>query len=139
MLKRLVKTPKLYFYDTGLVCYLTKWSSAETLESGAMNGAILENYAVSEIRKSYLCCGMEPFMYYYRDKDAKEIDLVLEHDGVLNPIEIKKSSNPDSGLTNVFHLLDRSSVIRGKGAVLCMKPELTAIDRDNFIVPIWTI
>ena len=138
-LKRLVKTPKLFFYDTGLVCYLTKWSSPETLESGAMNGAMLENYAVSEVRKSYLCCGKEPYMYYYRDKDAKEIDLVLEHDGILNPIEIKKSSNPDSGLTNVFHLLDRSSATRGKGAVLCMKPELTAIDRDNFVVPIWTI
>ena len=93
LLKRLVKTPKLYFYDTGLVCYLTKWSSAETLESGAMNGAILENYVVAEIMKTYLNSGKEPFMYYYRDKDAKEIDIVLEHDGVLNPLEIKKSSN----------------------------------------------
>lgn len=139
MIKRLVKTPKLYFYDTGLVCYLTKWSSPETLESGAMNGAILENYAISEIRKTYLSCGKEPFMYYYRDKDAKEIDLILEHDGILNPIEIKKSSNPDSCLTGVFRLLERSSMKRGKGAVLCMKPELSAIDRDNYIVPIWTI
>ena len=67
MLKRLVKTPKLYFYDTGLVCYLTKWSSPETLESGAMNGAILENYVVAEIRKTCLNCGQEPFLYYYRD------------------------------------------------------------------------
>ena len=139
MLKRLVKTPKLYFYDTGLVCYLTKWSSPETLESGAMNGAILENYAVAEIRKTYLNCGMEPFMYYYRDKDAKEIDIVLEHDGVLNPLEIKKSSNPGSELTGVFHLLDNSSTPRSKGAVLCMKPELSAIDRENYIVPIWMI
>ena len=94
MLKRLVKTPKLYFYDTGLVCYLTKWSNAETLESGAMNGAILENYVVAEIMKTYLNCGKEPYLYYYRDKDAKEIDIVLEHDGVLNPMEIKKTSNP---------------------------------------------
>ena len=94
LLKLLVKTPKLYFYDTGLVCYLTKWSSADTLESGAMNGAILENYVVAEIAKTYWNCGMEPYMYYYRDKDAKEIDIVLEHDGVLNPIEIKKTSNP---------------------------------------------
>ncbi len=139
MLKRLVKTPKLYFYDTGLVCYLTKWSSPETLERGAMNGAILENYVVAEIRKTYLNCGKEPFMYYYRDKDANEIDIVLEHDGVLNPIEIKKSSNPGSRLTSVFHLLDKSSVPRSKGAVLCMKPELSAIDRENYIVPIWMI
>ena len=139
LLKRLVKTPKLYFYDTGLVCYLTKWSSAETLESGAMNGAILENYVVAEIMKTYLNSGKEPFMYYYRDKDAKEIDIILEHDGVLNPIEIKKSSNPGSELVKVFALLDKASTPRSKGAVICMKPELSAIDRDNYIVPIWMI
>ncbi len=139
LLKRLVKTPKLYFYDTGLVCYLTKWSSAETLESGAMNGAILENYVVAEIRKTYLNCGKEPYMYYYRDKDAKEIDLVLEHDGVLNPIEIKKTSNPGTELIKVFGLLDRSSTPRSKGAIVCMKPGFGAIDRENYIVPIWMI
>ena len=139
LLKRLVKTPKLYFYDTGLVCYLTKWSSAETLESGAMNGAVLENYVVAEIMKTYLNSGKEPFMYYYRDKDAKEIDIVLEHDGVLNPLEIKKSSNPGTELVKVFDLLDKSSTPRSKGAVLCMKPELSAIDRDNYIIPIWMI
>ena len=139
LLKRLVKTPKLYFYDTGLVCYLTKWSSAETLESGAMNGAILENYVVSEIRKTYLNCGKEPYLYYYRDKDAKEIDMILEHDGMLNPIEIKKTSNPGAELVKVFGLLDRASTPRSKGAVICMKPELGAIDRDNYIVPIWMI
>lgn len=139
LLKRLVKTPKLYFYDTGLVSYLTKWSSAETLESGAMNGAILENYVVSEIRKSYLNCGKEPYMYYYRDKDAKEIDIVLEHDGILNPIEIKKTANPGTELIKAFDLLDKSSTPRSKGAVICMKPSLSAIDRDNYIVPIWMI
>lgn len=139
LLKRLVKTPKLYFYDTGIVCYLTKWSSAETLESGAMNGAILENYVVAEIMKTYLNSGREPYMYYYRDKDAKEIDIVLEHDGVLNPIEIKKTANPGTELIKVFELLDGSSTPRSKGAVICMKPELSAIDRSNYIVPVWMI
>ncbi len=139
LLKRLVKTPKLYFYDTGLVCHLTHWSSAETLEAGAMSGAILENYVVSEITKTYLNCGMEPYLYYYRDKDAKEIDLVLEQGGVLNPIEIKKTANPGSELTRVFSLLDKASTPRGKGAVICMKPQLTAIDRDNYVVPVWMI
>jgi len=139
MLKRLVKTPKLYFYDTGLICYLTKWSSTETLESGAMKGAILENYVVSEIMKSYLNNGKAPFMYYYRDKDAKEIDIVLEHDGMLNPIEIKKSANPGSELVKVFGLLDNASIPRSKGAVICMKPELSVIDRENYIVPVWVI
>lgn len=139
LLKRLVKTPKLYFYDTGLVSYLTKWSSAEVLESGAMNGAILENYVVSEVAKSYLNCGVEPYMYYYRDKDMKEIDIVLEHDGILNPIEIKKTANPGTELTRVFAVLDKGAVPRGNGAIICMKPELSAIDRSNFIVPIWMI
>jgi predicted AAA+ superfamily ATPase len=139
MLKRLVKTPKVYFYDTGLVCSLTKWSSPETLGAGAMNGAILENYVVSEIAKSYMNSGMKPYMYYYRDKDAKEIDIVLEHDGVLDPIEIKRTANPGTELVKVFSLLDRSSVPRSKGAVICMKPKVSAINRDNYIVPVWTI
>lgn len=139
LLKRLVKKPKLYFYDTGLVCHLTRWSSAETLESGAMNGAVLENYVVSEIMKTYLNSGKEPYVYYYRDKDAKEIDLVIEIDGKLNPIEIKKTSNPGTELVKVFSVLDKSSTPRSKGAILCMKPTLSAIDRDNYIVPIWMI
>ena len=139
MLKRLVKTPKLYFYDTGLVCHLTRWSSPEVLENGAMNGAVLENYVVSEIAKTWLNSGKEPYMYYYRDKDAKEIDVILEHDGILNPIEIKKTSNPGTELTRVFSLLDKASVPRGKGAVVCMKPKVGVIDRDNYIVPVWTI
>ena len=139
LLKRLVKTPKLYFYDTGLVCYLTKWSSAETLENGAMNGAILENYVVAEIRKTYLNCGMEPFLYYYRDKDAKEIDLILERDGALHPMEIKKTSNPGTELIKAFSLLDKASTPRSKGAVICMKPTFGAIDRENYFVPVWMI
>lgn len=139
LLKRLVKTPKLYFYDTGLVCYLTKWTSAAVLESGAMNGAILENYVVSEIAKTYLNSGLEPAMYYYRDKDSKEIDVVLEQNGELNPIGIKKTSNPGTELTRVFSLLDKASVPRGKGAIICMKPSVGAIDRDNYIIPIWAI
>ena len=104
-----------------------------------MNGAVLENYVVSEIIKTFLNSGKEPFVYYYRDKDAKEIDLILEHDGVINPIEIKKTSNPGTELTKVFGVLDKASVQRDKGAVLCMKPNLGAIDKDNYIVPIWMI
>lgn len=139
MLKRLVKTPKYYFYDTGLVAYLTKWSSPETLENGAMNGAILENYVVSEIRKSYLNSGKEPFMYYYRDKDAREIDIVLEHDGELNPIEIKKSANPAPEILRSFSVLEKTGLNRGKGAVICMKMELSAFNQENFIVPVWLL
>ena len=139
LLKRLVKTPKVYFYDTGLVAYLTKWSSPETLANGAMSGAILENYVVSEIRKTYLNHGKEAFMYYYRDKDAKEIDLVLEQDGELHPVEIKKSANPAPEILRVFPVLDKSSLKRGNGAVICLKTELSAFNKENYIVPVWMI
>ena len=139
MLKRLVKTPKYYFYDTGLVAYLTKWSSPETLENGAMNGAILENYVVSEIRKSYLNSGKAPFMYYYRDKDAREIDIVLEQNGELNPIKIKKSANPAPEILRSFSVLEKTGLNRGKGAVICMKMELSAFNQENFIVPVWLL
>ena len=139
LLKRLVKTPKVYFYDTGLVAYLTKWSSPETLARGAMSGAILENYVVSEIRKTYLNHGKEAFIYYYRDKDAKEIDLVLEQDGELHPIEIKKSANPAAEILRVFPVLDKSSLKRGNGAVICLKTDLSAFNKENYIVPVWMI
>jgi predicted AAA+ superfamily ATPase len=135
-LKRTVKTPKLYFFDCGLVAYLAKWSSPETLESGAMSGAILENYVVSEIVKSYRNAAKTPFLYYYRDKDMREIDLILEADGRLSPIEIKKTASPDKRLTNVFKTLDRSGKKRGNGAVLCMARELSALDAENYVVPI---
>lgn len=136
ILKRMIKTPKLYFYDTGLCTYLTKWSSPETLESGAMNGAALENYVVSEIFKTYNNSAKTPFIYYYRDKDMKEIDLILEADGKLSPIEIKKTASPASQLTHVFKTLDRANIERGNGAVLCMKEELMAFDSKNYIIPI---
>jgi predicted AAA+ superfamily ATPase len=139
LLKRTIKTPKLYFYDTGLVAYLTKYSSSEILLNGAINGAILENYAVSEILKSYINAGVDCLIHYYRDRDSKEVDAVLEADGKLHPLEIKKSSRPGSELTRAFKVLDASSVPRGTGAVLCLREELSAIDRLNYIVPIWMI
>ena len=139
VLKRTVSTPKLYFYDTGLVCYLTRWTSAETAMEGAMNGALLENYSVAEVVKSYQNSGLEPFLYYYRDADAKEIDLLLERDGKLFPVEIKKMATPPKKLTKVFDLIDKSPLQRGTGAVLCMADKLGAFDRDNLIIPITLI
>ena len=136
VLKRTVKTPKLYFYDTGLVSYLTKWSDSATLMSGAMSGALLENFAVSEIVKSYYNSGREPFLYYYRDKDAKEIDLIIVMDGHLHPIEIKRTATPDARLTRVFGVLDRSAMQRGTGAVLCTADKLSAFSAENLIIPI---
>ena len=139
VLKRTIKTPKLYFYDTGLVCYLTKWSDSQTAMTGAMSGALFENYVVSEIVKSYQCCGTEPYIYYYRDKDAKEIDIMIEKDGKLYPIEIKKSASPKRSATNVFDIINKSPLERGTGAVVCMSEKLGAFDKDNLIVPVWMI
>ena len=139
VLKRTIKSPKLYFYDTGLVCYLTRWSSPEVAESGAMSGALLENFTVSEIMKSYQNVGQEPFIHYYRDRDAKEIDVIIEGDGKLCPIEIKKTATPDKRLTKTFKIIDKSPLEIGTSAVLCMADKLSAFDGDNLIVPIWLI
>lgn len=139
LLKRMVTKPKLYFYDSGLVAYLTKWTDSETLMNGAMSGAILENFVVSEIVKSYQNAGLEPFIYYYRDKDNKEIDIVLERNGTLYPLEIKKTMMPDKRWTNVFGVLDKTSLKRGTGGILCLSDKFTAFDRDNLIIPVWEI
>lgn len=138
-LKRTIKTPKLYFYDTGLVCYLTKWSTPEVAMNGAMNGALLENYVVSEILKGYQNSAQEPFIYYYRDRDAKEIDLLLEGNGKLCPIEIKRTAMPEKKLTRVFQIIEKSPLQRGTSAILCMADKFSAFDRENLIVPIWVI
>ncbi len=139
LLKRTVKTPKLYFFDTGLVAYLAKYSGPEILMNGAINGAILENYVVAEIKKTWLNSARECLMHYYRDKDTNEIDMVIETDGQLYPLEIKKSTNPGTELVSAFKILDRGSIPRDTGAILCLREELSAIDRNTFIIPIWMI
>lgn len=139
LLKRSIKTPKLYFFDTGLVAYLTRYSSPEILANGAANGAILENYAVSELLKTYRNSAKDCLLWYYRDKESNEIDMVIESDGVLHPLEIKRSVNPGKELAGAFTVLDKASVPRGNGALLCMRPELSAINSENFIIPIWMI
>lgn len=139
LLKRTIKTPKMYFFDTGLVAYLTRYSSPEVLANGAINGAILENYVVSEIMKTYHNNAKECLMWYYRDTNSNEIDLVLESDGMLHPIEIKRTASPGTELIRPFKLLEKASVPRGKGAIICMKEKLSAVDGDNYIIPIWMI
>ena len=139
LLKRTVRTPKMYFFDTGLAAYLTKYASPEILMNGAINGAILENYTVAEIRKTWLNSARECLMHYYRDRDTNEIDMVIEADGELHPLEIKKSTNPGTELASAFKVLDKGSVPRGTGAILCLREEMSAIDRNTFILPIWMI
>lgn len=138
-LHRTIKAPKLYFFDTGLVAYLTKYSSPEILANGALAGHILENYVVTEIIKSYKNAAKDCLFWYYRDKDNKEIDMILESDGELHPIEIKRSVNPGTEIAGAFKVLDKATVPRGTGAIICMREELSAIDSNTLIVPVWMI
>lgn len=118
--KRLIKAPKLYFLDTGLCSYLTKWTTAASLEAGSMSGAILETYLFSEILKSYLHNGLEPNFYYYRDADQKEIDLLIEADDILYPVEFKKTATPSNTASKNFNLLHKLGKQVGHGGVVCL-------------------
>ncbi|GHV54954.1 ATPase [Synergistales bacterium] len=137
MLKRVTKAPMMHFLDTGLCAYLLKWNNSEILERGAMSGAFFESYVFSEIYKSYINAGKEPPMYYYRDKDKREIDLLLYENGVLYPIEIKKSASPGREAVKHFGVLDPLTV--GAGAVICMAGDILPIDGKNWYVPVWLI
>lgn len=139
LLKRTIKNPKLYFFDTGLVAYLTKYSTSEILLNGALNGAILENYVVNEIRNSYLNLGIEPPLYYYHDKDNNEIDIIIEQDGFIYPLEIKKSNNPNISMIKSFNILKKSLIPLGTGAILCTKENISAINSENLIIPIFLL
>lgn len=139
LLKRTIKNKKMYFFDTGIVAYLLKYSSSEILMNDAINGAILENYVVNELRKTYQNNCKEELFYYYRDVDGNEIDLIIDYDNELHPIEIKKSSVPSDKMIKSFKCLDKSSRKKGAGCLICMKDKLTVIDRENIIVPVWMI
>jgi len=153
-LKRVVKAPRMYFLDTGLAAHLTKWSNPDVLESGAMAGAFFETYVVSEIYKSFINTGKTPPLFYLRDNNMKEIDLIIWQNGTLYPIEIKKSSSPSES-TKSFTALDpvadasnydeasmhlRLSV--GTGSIICHANNLRPARRaksDIWIVPVWLI
>ena len=132
---RLVKTPKLYFMDTGLAAYLCRWNTPETLENGAMDGAFLETYAVTEIIKSYYNAGKPSDLYYYRDIDSKEIDLLMIKDDKLYPIEIKKSKNPVNADKN-FSVLAQFKKEIMPGLIICMSDELVPYSRDVWYLPV---
>lgn len=138
-LTRLIKAPKFYFLDTGLAAYLTRWTTPQALEAGAMSGAFFETFVVSEIIKSWYNAGKTPPVFYYRDKDKNEIDLILESDGQLNPIEIKKSANPGKDAVAAFRLLAGTGRKVGPGAVVCCASEYLPLDVRNSIVPWWMV
>ena len=136
--KRAVKTPKLYFLDTGLAAYLTRWNTPEVLKNGAMAGAFFESFVLSEIIKSYYNKGVvEPPLYFYRDKDMNEIDLLIEENGALYPVEIKKHADPQRKDIDAFGLLDRiSGIRRGPGGVICLYDNLITLRGDDRVIPI---
>lgn len=137
--KRLVKTPKLYFMDTGLCSYLTGWLNSDILERGAMSGAILETYVISEIIKSYLHNGRNPRLYFYRDTEKREVDLLIQENGVFYPIEIKKTAAPFGIHFKGFDFLENIKQPIGHGALICFVNTVIPLGEKVDAIPIWTI
>lgn len=130
--KRIVKTPKLYFMDTGLAAYLTKWTNPEVMQNGAMSGAFFETYAVAEVIKSFANKGLEPPIYFYRDKDKIEIDLLIEQNGTVFPVEIKKTASPDSNDAKNFFITSRLKNVKiGQSIVLCNTNSVVSLSKNG--------
>ena len=134
-LKRLVKTPKLYFCDTGLCSFLSMWLTRNTLMNGAASGHYFENYVVIELLKNYAYGKSKANLYYYRDSNAKEIDVFVESDGFIHPLEIKKSASPNRREINKYSLLDKASIPHGCGGIVCMCDDPLPIDDMNSFIP----
>ena len=135
---RAVRTQKVYFMDTGLACYLTGYTDNEVLEKSSYSGAIFETYIISEIIKSYSNNGIDPkrYLYFYRDSNQKEIDLLIINNNTVYPVEIKKSSNPGISAIKNFNVVDKFNMNNGNGIVLCLCREINALDNNNYLVPI---
>lgn len=134
-LKRLARTPKLYFLDTGLAAFLSMWLTPETLMNGAASGHFYENHIVAELVKSHACAETKANLSYYRDANAKEIDIFVESGGVVHPLEIKKSASPDRRAVKTFDLLETSDIPRGCGGIVCMCEQPLPIDAQNSFIP----
>lgn len=134
-LKRLAKTPKLYFCDTGLCAYLSMWLTEDTLMNGAANGHYFENYVVMELLRNFAYSPLRANLTYYRDSNAKEIDVFVEENGMIHPLEIKKSANPDRREIKKYELLDKAGIERGNGGIVCMCQEVVPIDGKNSFIP----
>lgn len=134
--KRLAKTPKLYFMDTGLCVFLTGWLTPDVLERGAMSGAMLETWVITEIIKSYLHHGRTPRVYFYRDREKREVDLLIEENGVLYPVEIKKTASLPNMKFRGFAVLQNLGIEVAKGGVLCFTRSWLPLSPDADAIPI---
>jgi len=137
--RRLVKTPKLYFLDTGLAAYLTEWSTPETLAAGAMNGAMLETWALSELLKSWRHRMRSPQLYYYRDRDGREIDFLFVQNRTFHPVEVKLGATPKRDWVRHFHVLDKLDLDVGDGGVLCLCQEMLPLTEQALAIPLGVI
>lgn len=135
---RIVKRPKIYFMDTGLACFLAGYMDSQTLEKSAYNGAIFETYVVTEIIKSFANQGLDSrkYLYYYRDNNGKEIDLLILYNNVMYPIEIKKSYNPGKQAIKNFDVVKKLGLKTGNGGVVCLNKEIFPLDKENNLIPI---
>ncbi len=135
--KRLIKTPKMYFLDTGLACWLLGWNTPEQLINGAAWGHIFESFIFAEILKSYYNNGIvKPPLFYYRDKEKREIDLVIEDGSILYPIEIKTTGDPNKSMINAFgYLKTISDKDIGTGAIVCLAKKRLPLSDNNWIIP----
>lgn len=134
-LKRLSKTPKLYFCDTGLCAYLSMWLTRDTLMNGAASGHYFENYVIIELVKNFSYSSVKANLTYYRDSNAKEIDVMVEENGLIHPLEIKKSANPDRREIKKYEIIDKTNLERGSGGIICMCEEVIPIDGKNCFIP----
>ena len=136
--KRAIKTPKIYFMDTGLVCNLVGWTTPTVAQNGAMSGSLFETFIVSEILKSYLNAGKDcSNIYFYRDHNQNEIDLVIEENAVLYPIEIKKTAHPQLEMAKAFSQLKTiPNYTVGHGAILCQIDKKIELSEDVTALPV---
>ena len=135
-LKRMIKTPKLYFCDTGLCAFLSSWTSRDTLMNGAASGHYLENYVAAEMLRNSSYGEKKVNLNFYRDTNQKEIDLVMEMDGQLHPFEIKRAASPDKKAVRTFSLLEKSGKIIGAGGIICMTAKPFPINEKNSMIPV---
>lgn len=134
-IKRLAKTPKLYFCDTGLCAYLSMWLTRDTLMNGAASGHYFENYVVAELLKNYSYSQSKVNLTYYRDSNAKEIDVLIEENGRIHPLEIKKSANPNRREIKKYEVLEKTGMQTGAGGIICMCEEVIPINSRNSFIP----
>ncbi|MGI5172233.1 ATP-binding protein [Treponema sp. OMZ 840] len=133
--KRVVKTPKMYFIDTGLAAYLTRWTNPEVMQTGAMAGSFFETYVIAEIIKSFANNGEEAPLYFYRDKDKIEIDVLIERNNTIYPVEIKKTATPNTEDAKNFFIMNRLKNVRiGQGTIICNCSQVAAVTKNKISV-----